>query len=223
MSHCTRTRVKICGVTRAEDARAAVAAGADAVGVVAYDPSPRTARIENARAIRDSVPAFVSLVLVTVDLDEARHRQWIEALAPDLLQFHGSEAPVLCDGFGLPYIKSLRMRDDVDIEAFEERYARARAVLLDTFVPGVVGGTGRRFDWRLAARCRKLPVVLAGGLEARAVAQALREASPYALDVSSSLEVRPGVKDHRLIAEFMQAVREADDMRTVQLHAAETQ
>ncbi len=205
-----RTRVKICGVTGPADARAAVAAGADAVGVVAYEPSPRTARIEDAPAIRDAVPAFVSLVLVTVDLEERLHGRWIEALAPDLLQFHGGEGPELCAQFGLPYIKSLRIRDNMDIAGYEARYPRARALLLDTWVPGIAGGTGRRFDWDLARQCRALPVILAGGLDASVVGEAIRRAKPYAVDVSSSLESAPGVKDHSLVHEFMRAVREAD-------------
>ncbi|MCZ7599101.1 MAG: phosphoribosylanthranilate isomerase [Gammaproteobacteria bacterium] len=208
-----RTRVKICGITGPADARTAVAAGADAVGVVVYEPSPRTASIDQAPAIRDAVPAFVSLVLVTVDLEGRFHRRWIEALAPDLLQFHGSESPELCAQFGLPYIKSLRIRDNVDIAGYEARYPQARALLLDTWVPGVAGGTGRRFDWALARRCRTLPVILAGGLDASVVGEAIRQAEPYAVDVSSSLESAPGVKDHRLVHEFMRAVRDADAAR----------
>lgn len=205
-----RTRVKICGITCAEDAREAVAVGADAIGVVYYPPSPRCASLADAAAIRASVPAFVSLVLVTVDLDPASHRQWIEALEPDLLQFHGDEPVPLCEEFALPYIKSLRMREGIDMASFESRYQSARAVLLDTFIAGTVGGTGRRFDWTRARQCRRLPVILAGGLDTATVNDALREAAPYALDVSSSLESRPGRKDHAAMAAFMEAVRCAD-------------
>lgn len=187
-----------------------MAAGADAIGVIYYPPSPRCADPDLAPSIRRAVPAFVSLVLVTVDLEPARLRQWIAALQPDLLQFHGEEEPTLCEEFGLPYIKSLRMREEADIEAFSTRYASARAILLDAYVPGVVGGTGRRFDWSRAGECRDKPVVLAGGLDAETVAAAVRQARPYAVDVSSSLESRPGRKDHGAIERFMRAVRNMD-------------
>ncbi len=211
---CVRTRVKICGITRAEDARAAVAAGADAIGVVYYEPSPRCAAITDAAAIRAAVPPFVSLVLVTVDLEEMTHRRWIDALRPDLLQFHGAEPSAACERMSLPYIKSLRMRDDSDVHAFAKTHPEARALLLDTFVPGVVGGTGRRFDWRRAGAFSERPVILAGGLDAVSVHEAIRQARPYALDVSSSLEASPGVKDPVLVTEFMQAVRVADAARS---------
>jgi phosphoribosylanthranilate isomerase len=208
-----RTRVKICGITNPRDARAAVAVGADALGVVYFPPSPRCAALDRAAAIRESVPAFVSLVLVTVDLDRVLHQEWIDTLKPDMLQFHGGEGVALCEEFALPYIKSLRMRDDVDVESFAKRYPSARALLLDTFVPGVVGGTGKRFDWHRARECGRLPVILAGGLDSGTVADAIRDAAPYALDVSSSLESRPGRKDHSAMACFMNAVRAADSMR----------
>ncbi len=217
-----RTRVKICGITSADDARLAVAAGADALGVVFFEPSPRSARLEDAAAIRAAVPPFVSLVLVTVDLEAPVHRRWIDALRPDVLQFHGDESPAWCEGFSLPYIKSLRMRDDVDIDAFQAAHADARAVLLDTFVPGVVGGTGRRFDWRRAATRRGTRVILAGGLDALTVADAIEQARPYAVDVSSSLEASPGVKDPLAIEAFMRAVRDADDAGAVRAAERET-
>lgn len=206
-----RTRVKICGLTSADDARLAVDAGADALGVVYYEPSPRCARLDAAADIRAVVPAFVSLVLVTVDLDVSVHQRWIKALRPDILQFHGDETPAWCEQFGMPYIKSLRMRDGVDIDAFQADYAGACALLLDTFVPGIVGGTGRRFDWRRAAACRDMPVILAGGLDATTVATAVEQARPYAVDVSSSLESAPGTKDPLAIESFMRAIRAADD------------
>lgn len=209
-SSSVRTRVKICGITVPEDAGAAVEAGADAVGVVYYEPSPRCASIDEAEAIRSAVPAFVSLVLVTVDLDPGRHREWIAALAPDVLQFHGSEAPALCEQFALPYIKSLRMKDDIDIPACASRHAGARALLLDTYVPGVVGGTGRRFDWGRARQCEGRPVILAGGLDASTVGEAIRVARPFAVDVSTSLESRPGRKNPEALGAFMRAVRDAD-------------
>jgi phosphoribosylanthranilate isomerase len=218
-----RTRVKICGITRAEDARVAVQAGADAIGVIFYEPSPRCARLDQAAAIRSSVPAFVSLVLVTVDLEETQQRMWIDALQPDLLQFHGTEEPGLCEKFALPYIKSIRMRDDVDILDLEARHRHARALLLETFVPGVVGGTGQSFDWSRSRVCRRLPVILAGGLEASTVARAIEEASPYALDVSSALESSPGIKDHDAIRGFMNAVGAADRMRAGQPMSSEIQ
>ncbi|GJL81993.1 MAG: N-(5'-phosphoribosyl)anthranilate isomerase [marine bacterium B5-7] len=205
-----RTRVKICGTTRPEDAAAAVDAGADAVGVIFFEPSPRCAHIDAAAAIREQIPAFVSLVLVTVDLDIERHHQWIDALRPDVLQFQGSESPALCEQFGLPYIKALRMRDDVDIASFESRYRSARALHLETYVEGLVGGTGQSFDWHRARLCKTLPVILAGGLDSATVSEAIAAARPFAVDVSSSLESQPGIKDHYAIHEFMNAVKSAD-------------
>ncbi len=208
-----RTRIKICGITRPEDALVAVEAGADAIGLIVYEPSPRCVTLEQAGLIRNVVPAFVSLVLVTVNLGENEHQRWIDTVNPDLLQFHGEEPPTLCERFRMPYIKSLRMRNHVDPNVFSRQYGGARAILMDTFVDGVVGGTGRQFDWTLARNCGSLPVVLAGGLKVGNVAEAIRVASPFALDVSSSLERSPGAKDHCLVRNFISAVRDADANR----------
>lgn len=208
-----RTRVKICGVTNAADARAAVDAGADAVGVIVYAPSPRCAAPDSAAAIRAAVPPFVSLVLVTVDLERDEQRRWIARLRPDLLQFHGDEPPGHCAAFGLPYVKSVRVRDGGDAGAAARRYAGAAAVLMDTYVEGVVGGTGRRFDWSLARRAGDKPLILAGGLTIDNVAEAIRVAAPYAVDVNSSLETRPGVKDHASMRAFVAAVERGSAQR----------
>jgi len=205
-----RTRVKICGITRPEDAATAVAAGVDAVGVIFYPPSPRSADMNAAAAIRAVVPAFVDLVLVTVDLDLKQHQAWIHALEPDVLQFHGEEAPEYCERFGRPYIKTLRMRKGVDAARYSRSYASARGILMDTFVDGVVGGTGRKFDWSLSSQVKDKPVILAGGIAPDNVGEAISSAHPYAVDVSSSLESSPGVKQTERIWALLNAVRLAD-------------
>ena len=200
------TRVKICGFTQADDVALAVSAGVNAIGVIAYEPSPRCAQIEQAAKIRAVVPPFVSLVLVTVNMDVQQHREWIQALQPDCLQFHGAESEQDCLSFDRPYIKSLRMRDDIDLDSSIARYPAAGAVLLDTYVSGTVGGTGEMFDWTRAANFVGKPIILAGGLDAGNVAKAIKIASPYAVDISSSLEAEPGKKDHGKILEFMSRV-----------------
>ena len=209
----SRTRVKICGITNVEDARLAVRCGADAIGVIMYPPSPRCADIEAFAEIRRAVPAFVTLTLVSVDLDRETHNCWIKAGNPDILQFHGEESPEHASSFNLPYIKSLRMRDDVDIAEAERQYGDAKALLLDTYVAGTVGGTGKQFDWRQALKVQRLPVVLAGGLDATNIGSAIDAVQPFAVDVSSSLEAEPGIKNHQAMREFFDAVHTADSAR----------
>ncbi len=201
-----QTRVKMCGFTQADDVAFAVRAGVNAIGVIAYEPSPRCAQMEQAAKIRAVVPPFVSLVLVTVDMDAKQHRKWIQALQPDCLQFHGRESEQDCLSFALPYIKSLRMRDDIDLDANITAYRSAGAILLDTYVSGTVGGTGEMFDWTRAANFDDKPIILAGGLDSGNVSNAIEIAKPYAVDISSSLEKEPGKKDHRKVLEFMSRV-----------------
>ncbi|MFT5116220.1 MAG: phosphoribosylanthranilate isomerase [Parasphingorhabdus sp.] len=206
----SRTRVKICGVTNADDARVAVSAGVDALGMIVYPPSPRHVSELAAQEIRQVVPAFVSLVLVTVDMEQSLLKHWIQVANPDILQFHGNETAADALYFNLPYIKSLRMREDIDLANLESGYKSARALLLDTYVPNQVGGTGIAFDWSRAKQITRHSVILAGGLEPSTVGQAISNAHPFAVDVSSSLESAPGVKDHRAVYEFIQAVHAAD-------------
>ncbi len=202
-----RTRVKICGITRVDDARAAAAAGADAIGLV-FDPnSPRVVSLEQARALAAAVPPFVTVVGLFVDAAPDYVREVLQHVPLALLQFHGAESPDACRAYGRPYLKAIRMRDDVDLHAEENRYRDAAGLLLDAFDAQLPGGSGRAFDWmRIPAR-RERPLVLAGGLTPENVGEAIRRVRPDAVDVSSGVEAAKGVKDHRKIAAFMQAVR----------------
>ena len=205
-----RTRVKICGITRAEDALAACRAGADALGFVFYPPSPRNVTVAAARAIVESLPAFVTVVGLFVDAaaaDVARARAEVPL---DVLQFHGDEPPAFCEQFGAPYIKAVRMRPETDLLEYARLYKRARALLLDTFVTGAQGGTGQRFDWTLIPARRPLPIVLSGGLDPDNVERAIAAVRPWAVDVSSGVEAARGIKDPEQILAFIEGVRNAD-------------
>ncbi|MCK2183402.1 phosphoribosylanthranilate isomerase [Halomonas getboli] len=203
-----RTRVKFCGLTRPEDVDAAVAAGADALGFVLWPGSKRAVDLARLAALAARVPAFVTRVGLFVDPDEALLTRAAEHL--DLLQFHGDETPAFCEAAPRPWIKALRMRDGLDLEAAAREYAGARALLLDAYRPGVPGGTGETFDWsRIPARLAK-PVILAGGLTPANVAEAIASVRPLAVDVSGGIETAPGIKDGAAMAEFLRAVRRAD-------------
>jgi phosphoribosylanthranilate isomerase len=206
-----RVRVKICGMTRAEDALHAARAGADAVGLVFHGASPRCVTAAQAAAIAAALPAFVSRVGLFVDADPGAVRAVLDEAALDLLQFHGEEEPDYCRSFGRPYIKTLRMADGADVEAFARRYRDARALLLDAFVPGIPGGTGRVFDWGRVPREPGLPVILAGGLTPENVGEAVRTVRPWAVDVSGGVEASPGRKDGRRVEAFLRAVRSASE------------
>ncbi|WP_416137111.1 phosphoribosylanthranilate isomerase [Halomonas sp. HK25] len=206
-----RTRVKLCGLTRPEDVDAAVAAGADALGFVLWPGSQRAVDEARLAELTARVPAFVTRVGLFVDQEPA----FIERCAAylDLLQFHGDESPAFCEGVGRPWIKALRMRDGLDLHAAAEAYHGARALLLDAYRPGVPGGTGETFDWsRIPAGLAK-PVILAGGLDADNVAEAIATVAPFAVDVSGGVEASPGVKDARRIAAFLAAVGREDATR----------
>lgn len=204
-----RTRVKICGITRVEDARAAAEAGADAIGLV-FDPgSPRCVTLEQALAITESVPPFVTVVGLFVDSTAERVRAVLERARIGLLQFHGAEEPAQCRSYGRPYVKAIRMREGVDLRAEERRYTDAAGLVLDTYVPGQSGGSGRAFDWALIPGDLGKPVILAGGLTPENVTDAIRRVRPAAVDVSSGVESAKGIKDRHKIAAFIRAVREA--------------
>jgi phosphoribosylanthranilate isomerase len=204
-----RTRVKICGITRVDDAEAAVRAGADAIGLV-FDPrSPRFITPDKAAAIARSVAPFVSVVALFVDAEAAHIRDVLRRVRVHLLQFHGHEPPEQCRLYDLPYIKAVRMREHVDLPAQAAAYADAAALLLDTYDPEVAGGSGRRFDWTRVPSGLSRPIVLAGGLTAAVVGEAVRRVRPYAVDVSSGVEITQGVKDPAKIEAFVRAVQEA--------------
>jgi phosphoribosylanthranilate isomerase len=205
----TVVRSKICGITRIEDALAAVEAGADAIGLVFYGKSPRAVSIEQAAAIVQALPPFVTSVGLFVDMPRDQLQQLLQRLPLDLLQFHGDESPADCEGHGRPYIKALRVRPGEDVAAAMAPYAGARGILLDTFVEGVPGGTGASFDWSLVPENAAKPIILAGGLDAGNVATAIRQVRPYAVDVSGGVEASKGIKDAGKIRAFVRAVRDA--------------
>lgn len=206
----TYTRIKICGITSAEDARVAVDCGADAIGLVFYPPSPRAVTAVQAADIVAAVPPFVTVVALFVDEPAERIRRILESVPVDLLQFHGEEPAAFCKQFQRPWMKALRVRADMDLVAHCRQYHTARAVLLDSWQEGVPGGTGRTFDWDLARGELPLPVVLAGGLDAGNVGEAVTRLRPAAVDVSGGVEQSPGRKDGRKIKRFVAAVRAAD-------------
>lgn len=202
-------RCKICGITRVEDALAAVEAGADAIGLVFYAKSPRAVTVPQAQAILAALPPFVTTVGLFVDSERSELNAILDVLPLDLLQFHGDESPAACEGFGRPYIKALRVRPGDDIAARIGLYGSAAGVLLDTFVPGVPGGTGEAFDWSLVPQDLSVPIILAGGLTPENVRAAIEQVRPYAVDVSGGVEASKGLKDSNKIHAFVHAVRGA--------------
>lgn len=205
-----RTRIKICGLREPAHARLAAEAGADAIGLVFHPSSPRHLVIEEARAITEALPPFVSAVALFVDAEPAFIRHVLASIRVDLLQFHGDEAPGFCDQFGVPYLRAVRMAEGTDLVEWARRFEGARALLLDAHVAGQPGGTGRTFDWSRIPSTLPIPIVLSGGLDAGNVARAVREVRPYAVDVSSGVESSRGVKDPERIVEFIRSVRHED-------------
>jgi phosphoribosylanthranilate isomerase len=204
-----RTRIKICGITRAEDARAAAQAGADAIGLVFYPASPRFLSLEWARQLATELPPFVSTVALFVNPAAAEVYTVLERVRPSLLQFHGDEDPVFCAQFGVPYIKACRVKPGVDLLEYLRPYAGAAGWLLDSHVEEY-GGVGESFDWSLVPTERTRPLVLSGGLSRKNVGEAIRRVRPWAVDVSSGVESSKGIKDAARIAAFIAEVRNAD-------------
>jgi len=201
-----RVRAKICGITRVEDAISAVDNGADAIGLVFYAPSPRNVAIEQAAEIANRIPAFVTVVGLFVNAEPDFVREVISRVKLDLLQFHGDETPQQCASYGLPFIKAIRVKSDTNLVQCAKDFSASKALLLDTFTDGVAGGTGHVFDWNLIPASLGKPVILAGGLNAQNVAQAISQVKPYAVDVSGGVELSKGIKDAAKIAAFMQQV-----------------
>jgi phosphoribosylanthranilate isomerase len=204
-----RTRIKICGITRPGDAVAAAQAGADAIGLVFYPPSPRFLNVERAREIRDALPPFVQAVALFVNPDAAQVAQAIGRVHPALLQFHGEETPDFCAQFGLPYVKACRVTQGVDLVKYLRPFSTASGWLLDAHVEEY-GGVGASFDWSLVPARLERPLVLSGGLTRENVRQAVRRVRPWAVDVSSGVESSKGIKDAAKIAAFIAEVRNAD-------------
>jgi phosphoribosylanthranilate isomerase len=203
-----RVRSKICGITRVEDALAAVEAGADAIGLVFYAKSSRAVSVEQAAEIVQALPPFVTSVGLFVNMPREQLLAVLQQVPLDLLQFHGDESPAECEGYARPYIKALRVRPGENVAAAMAPYAGARGILLDTFVEGVPGGTGAAFDWSLVPQGVARPIILAGGLEAHNVAAAIRQVRPYAVDVSGGVEASKGIKDAGKIRAFVKSVRD---------------
>ncbi|WP_262965943.1 phosphoribosylanthranilate isomerase [Methylobacter psychrophilus] len=207
-----RTRVKICGFTRVEDAVYAAYSGVDAIGLVFYPPSPRHVEIEQAIKIVNALPAFTSVVALFVDEQEVRIREVLAQVPIDCLQFHGDEPAKACRIYGKRYIKAIRMQDGIDISALADYYHDAAGLLLDAFHPDAKGGTGNQFDWDMIPGECALPIILAGGLDETNAKQAVQTVKPYALDVSSGVEAKKGIKDSLKMAAFINQVNEGNQV-----------
>ncbi len=225
MGNQLRTRIKICGITRAVDAIAAAEAGADAIGMNFWRGTPRCVDVARAREIAAELPPFVTRVALFVDPTADEVRQVLDAVAVDMLQFHGNEPRAMCAAFARPYLKAVHVKDGVDLLEYGARYQGASGLLFDTFRAGdLPGGTGHVFDWsRLspllgAGIGLTAPLILSGGLDADNVGDAIRTVRPWAVDVSSGVEARDaegkarkGIKDAARIAAFIKGVRDADE------------
>ncbi|HKB59953.1 MAG TPA: phosphoribosylanthranilate isomerase [Gallionellaceae bacterium] len=204
------TRIKICGITRVEDALAAAACGADAIGLVFHEKSPRYVTVRQAARLAAALPPFVTAVGLFVNVSADFVHAVLEEVPLGVLQFHGDEPPEFCSSFEQPYIKAIRVREGVDLVQCASRYAGAQGLLLDAWVEGVPGGTGHSFDWELIPRDLPLPVILSGGLNPANVADGVRAVRPYAVDVSSGVEAAKGIKDAAKIAAFIKEVKDVD-------------
>ena len=203
------TRIKICGLTREADVEAAIAAGADAIGFVFYAKSPRAVTPERAKVLARLLPPFVTPVGLFVNATDAELQAGLDALPNMLVQFHGDETPADCDRIKRPYLRAARMAPGVDLLDFAAQFPNAQALLLDAHVDGY-GGGGKVFDWSLIPPSVSSRLVLSGGLNAANVADGIRQVRPWAVDVSSGVEVSKGIKSADLIHEFCRAVKRAD-------------
>ncbi|MBR0566216.1 phosphoribosylanthranilate isomerase [Azoarcus sp. L1K30] len=205
----SRTRIKICGLTRPQDVRAAVNAGADAIGFVFYPPSPRHITFDRAAELAALLPPFVTAVGLFVNPAPAFVEQALSRVPLQLLQFHGDESEAECARYGRPWIRAARMRAGVDLIEFAACHPGARGILLDAFVDGY-GGGGKTFDWSLIPNGFTRPIILSGGLDPDNVGEAVRRVRPWAVDVSSGVEVGKGIKDAAMMAAFVAGVRNED-------------
>ena len=197
------TKVKICGFTDPDNARDAAIVGIDAIGLVFYDKSPRNVDIYKAQEIIDALPPFINRVGLFVNANPSFVDEILCEVPLDTLQFHGDESPLDCSQYQMPFIKSLRVKPETNVEEVAEQFSSASAILLDSFNASTYGGTGKAFDWSLACVDIALPVILAGGLNEDNVSMAISQVSPYAVDASSGVESAPGVKDIDKIEAFI--------------------
>lgn len=212
-SAASRTRIKLCGMTRESDLRLACELGVDAIGMIFAERSPRRLDLDRACALRMAVPASVSAVALVMDQTAAAVAAIVEHVRPDALQFHGGEDDAFCRSFDMPFLKALPMRGIAAeaVPALLARYPSAAGFVLDGHAPGAMGGGGERFDWNLLAHDRpRRPWLLAGGLDATNVADAVRALRPWGVDVASGIESAPGIKDPAKMRAFVAAVREAE-------------
>jgi phosphoribosylanthranilate isomerase len=206
----SRTRIKFCGMSRESDIAAAVAMGVDAIGLIFAERSPRRLTLEHAQRLRSVVPPFVSVIALVMDNDISQVRAILQRVRPDLLQFHGQEDEAECRSFGSGYLKAVPMAAQDDASSFMARYPSAAGFVLDSHALGEPGGSGKGFDWsRWPTDCSR-PLLLAGGLVAENVGEAVRRLAPFAVDVSSGIESAPGVKDAARMQQFVDEVRRAD-------------
>jgi phosphoribosylanthranilate isomerase len=205
----SKVRIKICGLTRNEDVQVAVAEGADALGFVLYAPSPRAVTAEQAALLIKHAPAFVTTVALFVNESAEEIYRALDVCSFDLLQFHGDESPEFCHQFNRPYMKAIRVRSAEDIHRAVQQYPDTKALLLDAYVENLPGGTGQAFDWRLIPEL-SIPWVLAGGLNANNVADAVNQVKPFAVDVSGGVEASKGIKDVQKIKDFISEVRNVE-------------
>ncbi|MFN2360243.1 MAG: phosphoribosylanthranilate isomerase [Marinobacter sp.] len=206
-----RTRVKICGVTRPQDVAAAARAGADAIGFVFYEPSPRCVTPAIARDLVSAVPPFVAATGLFVNPEAEYVNQVLSQVPLDLLQFHGDESPEFCNSFGVRWIKAVRVRQSSDIENAFRDFGNASGLLVDAWDPDRYGGTGQAFNWSLIPETRPLPLILAGGLASDNVSRAIAKVRPWAVDVSGGVESSKGIKDDEKITDFINEVHRVDE------------
>jgi phosphoribosylanthranilate isomerase len=206
-------RVKICGITRREDLLTVAASGADAIGLVFYDKSPRHVSIEQAAGLLGALPPFVTVVGLFVNAPADFVREVLAQVSLDVLQFHGDETPEYCEQFRKPYLKAIRVRPGVDLLQCAAHYRKAQGLLLDAYVEGIPGGTGAVFEWSLIPEALRPRIILSGGLDDGNVAAAITQVRPYAVDVSSGVEAAKGIKDALKVMRFMHEVKRTDYKR----------
>lgn len=206
MSVNSRTRVKICGITNVADGLMVANSGADSIGLVFYEPSPRHVEIDQACLIAKALPAFVTKTALFVNPDVEYVKEVLAKVQIDLLQFHGDESPEFCEQFGLPYMKAIRMQQSTDLNEIAQQYDSACGILLDAYKPGVPGGTGEQFNWDWVPCTFSKPIILAGGLKAENIQQAIHTVQPWAVDVSGGVEASKGLKSADKVKLFMQQV-----------------
>lgn len=205
-----RTRIKFCGMTNVEDAIFAAELGVDAIGLIFVPDSSRLVTVSKARIIIQALPAWVSTVVVVANQSAEEIKNLITALPFDMLQFHGDESPEFCQQFNKPYIKAIRMHEDINALSLIEQYHTANGFLLDNYSADTLGGTGKTFDWKKVPAIVSQPIILAGGLTPVNVTQAIKQVHPYGVDVVSGIESRPDCKDHTKMRHFITEVKNAE-------------